>query len=109
MTSTFAVPRLVLAACFKRSLPAVSLLTLVTFGEAFAAGTTGVSLQGAYTTFSDLISGYGLRLLILVAFLVSILLSVGLKTFMPFVAFIGLCIFASVGITVGLAVSGAVI
>lgn len=74
---------------------------------AFAAGNGGAALQAAYDQVNDMASGYGKQLIILIGFIMTLLAWYSSNSSGPILRFIGLAIFASVGLAAALAIAGA--
>lgn len=82
---------------------------LVVAFSAGAAGTGGTALQAAYTTFNDMVNGYGKQLLTSIAFALALIGWFASNSTGVILKFVGFAIFAGVGLTAAVGLVGAVI
>ena len=87
----------------------LSAMLVMAFGTAFAAGTTGTALQGAYQTLDELVNGYGKQLLTVVGFAIALITYMAANATSIIMKFIGFCIFGGAGLTAAITVMGALI
>ncbi len=86
------------------------LMVLMMSNMAMAADTTkGLPLKATYDALNDLSSGYGKQLIMVIAFTGALITLSTLKGMAAVVSFVGVAVFASVGLAVGLGIAGALI
>jgi hypothetical protein len=101
----------------KRHLPVVMAGAILALGigeAAYAVGTLGTSsagqaLKGAYDSVNDLSGGYGKALVMGVAFVATLFGILATQATGPILKFIGVAVFASMGLTAGMALAGGLI
>ncbi len=86
------------------------LMVLMMSNVAMAADTTkGTVLKTTYDTLNDLIGGYGKQLIMVIAFTGALITLATLKGMQAVVSFVGVAVFASVGLAVATGIAGALI
>lgn len=86
-----------------------SLFSLAIFNPAMAATNTGTVLQPTFDLLNEMSGGYGKQIIILVGFIAALISLVSLRGFSPILGYIGMAIFAGVGLAMGTGIAGALI